>query len=147
MGSGNSHEDVRKGREFTAFTKRTERDAAKNKCRLCGRIPGGDHGQYAHIISCSNNRKRFGTDDTLINNLIYIRSWENCLYLCYECHKEVDSNDGLEKYTVDHLKSLKDPDTYGVCRTLGDFIKKRKSYRCKSFVHDRNSYFCIDHEI
>lgn len=144
MGTTYSQQAARTNREFSDYVKRTERDAARDRCRICGRRTR--NGQYAHIISCSNNLKRNGTDDVANVTDERIKSWENCLFLCYECHRDVDSTIGLEKYTVSHLMGLKDPLNHGRCRAVADSPRKKKNYRCKANVLEDN-YLCLDHRM
>lgn len=96
-------------REFSSETKKTERSAANNACRICGKPRELEPLQFAHILSHSQNEKwkRNGTDPNLWNDDKYVASVSNCLLLCLTHHSKVDSERGLEICTVKYLESLK----------------------------------------
>lgn len=81
-------------------------------CAICYKFIE-DSGQCAHIISASQKKqgprhysKIYGDIDH-ISALKVVDHINNGLYLCYECHKDIDTN--VSKYTVGKLQT---------CRTL-----------------------------
>lgn len=134
-------------REFTAAVKRAERVKANNSCRICG-INGREvQLEFAHIhsLSLNNSWRRIGTRDENWRNDNYVKSEANCILLCPTHHSMIDMPDGLQKYSVDYLESLKTNVTD--CTSL---IKTKSNswHRCSNANQrgkQSNNYFCQRH--
>lgn len=123
-------------REFSKEVKATERSAAHNACRICGKTRDLETLQFAHILSHSQNEKwkRTGTDPGLWSDDKYVASSANCLLLCTTHHSKIDSERGLKICTVEYLESLKlDPNRCTALIEKGGEVR-----RCRK-LNGRNS--------
>jgi hypothetical protein len=96
-------------REFSKVTKRAERVAAGNACRICGIPKELSKLQFAHIYnrSLDDGWKRAGVHNEKWHDDDYVCSGENCLLLCEKHHHKIDSAEGRQLCTVEYLESLK----------------------------------------
>ena len=134
MGNDNSREH----RNFTPATKELERQAASDRCRLCGRAV--DNPKSGHILSASrvHEMRRAGTvNDEWIDNEL-VRSVDNCLLLCHDHHILIDSTEGLQRYSVQYLRRLKN-NRQGQCLALVD------GHICPRGIPN-NWHLCTEHQ-
>lgn len=151
MGSEQSNNN-RANREFSKEVKNEERWLSHNSCRMCGIDADKSNLEYAHIYSASKSlkMKRTGGIDKRWLDDEYVKSSSNCLLLCHDHHKLVDSSDGLIIYTVEYLESLKL--NINLCTTLinknNNLVRcHRKSKRGQILDNKliNNEYLCKTH--
>lgn len=95
------------GRNFSEKIKDQEFTACRGHCRICKKKT--IEGQFAHIYSNTLNErwKRAGTRYRLWYNDDFVRSVENCLYLCIPCHQKIDTEEGRTTCSVGMLRNYK----------------------------------------
>lgn len=100
---------TRWGRNFSSTVKRSERGRVNYKCSILSCKYKYDKVECCHILSASqqNNLRRRGSLSSRWSNHKFVRSSKNCIVLCPQHHKLIDSPKGLHKYTVTYLTKLK----------------------------------------
>lgn len=120
-------------RDFPKSVKEKAKESANNTCQICG-LQNELH--VCHIVTSSLKPAwmRRGTQKYLYYDNIYVKSLDNAIVLCKNCHHKVDHNGGLDRYPVDYLRGLKINKS---CCTYYTF----ENGRCKNKVYPR----CREH--
>lgn len=88
-------------RSFSIKTKNQELKQTNGHCRICNKLAG--NGYFVPIYRKDKKIKRKGSNNRLHKNNEFIRSMDNCIYLCKSCHNLIEYDD----YTVDDLLKFK----------------------------------------
>lgn len=131
--------------KFTNYAKRQIYNRAKGYCELCGKKVSD--GQIAHIISVTPDGPRSYTKifehselfhlPTL--NLIFNNSPRNGLYLCYECHRKIDTKQNEHIYTVELLTKMRIlPVEYSFVDLFRDKINHQTNFFYNSTLLNNN---------